>query len=193
MKKTFTFLELLIYICFIVLDFNGLNSTAIKYSGVVLCFLFSLYTNKRIQSLALFFTVVADLFLLVLNNYYEIGIISFIFVQIIYIYFQGNINNPYFNRFLIIRCLLFGAGCLTLIFMKNFSFLNVLVMFYFSNLFSNFLQSLTGNNVLFSIGLGLFVCCDICVGFYNLNVCTSLTSKLMWIFYLPSQVLIALA
>ena len=54
----------------------------------------------------------------------------------------------------------------------------------------------------FAVGLTLFVCCDICVLLYNLGSFVSVGYgeqtaeffvKLSWIFYLPSQCLIALS
>ena len=45
----------------------------------------------------------------------------------------------------------------------------------------------------FAAGLGLFVCCDLCVGAFNLGLLTGFTRYGMWLFYLPSQVLLALA
>jgi hypothetical protein len=59
-------------------------------------------------------------------------------------------------------------------------------------------------NRLFAIGMGLFLLCDINVGLYNLSGFISLpanineflytmSSILMWTFYAPSQVIIALS
>jgi cation transport ATPase len=58
--------------------------------------------------------------------------------------------------------------------------------------------------VLFAFGISLFLLCDINVGFFNMsgflaipeaiyNVLYSLSSLLMWTFYAPAQVLIALS
>ncbi len=52
---------------------------------------------------------------------------------------------------------------------------------------------------LLAIGLTLFLCCDLCVGLYNLTAGTESTALyaasyfMIWIFYLPSQVLIPLS
>lgn len=51
---------------------------------------------------------------------------------------------------------------------------------------------------LFSIGLWLFLCCDLCVGlFQNPQLVPPAVSAFvsvgMWLFYLPAQVLIALS
>ena len=46
---------------------------------------------------------------------------------------------------------------------------------------------------MFAIGLLLFTCCDICVGAWNLGLLPGFTRIGMWLFYLPSQVLIVLS
>ena len=56
-------------------------------------------------------------------------------------------------------------------------------------------------NILFFIGLILFLCCDLCVGLFNFSeVGITLPAALekviapaMWLFYLPSQVLITIS
>ena len=79
--------------------------------------------------------------------------------------------------------------------------LNILALFYFTNFFCNALASLScsGRSMrLFSIGLWLFLCCDLCVGlFQNPQLVPPAVSAFvsvgMWLFYLPAQVLIALS
>ena len=76
--------------------------------------------------------------------------------------------------------------------------LNLLAMFYFSQLLSNTILAWTLPAMrIFALGLTLFVGCDICVGLFNVlptvSPLFSAVSVGMWFFYLPSQVLIALS
>lgn len=193
MKKTFLIIEGFIYALFLVLDIFKLNSAYIKYLGIILCFVYAIYNKKKYRTLAMGFTLVADLFLLVLNHYYEIGVSSFIIVQLTYFYFLGNIDKAYFNMFLYIRGLIIISGTIILIMFNSMSVLNELVLIYFSNLLLNAIQAWLSRSYVLAIGLSLFVCCDICVGLFNINAANSVAAFLMWFFYLPSQVLIVLS
>lgn len=193
MKKLFIISESLIYLAFIIMDLQSIDSTYVKYSGIVLCLIYAIYNRKKLQSLAMAFTLIADFFLLVLNKYYEIGLISFIIVQLIYFYFLGNIKNAYFKVFLLIRGFLIIFCSLILPLFNLMTLLNELVLIYFINLLLNALQAWLSGNKTLAIGLTLFVCCDICVGLHNINAAYTIATFLMWIFYLPSQVLIVLS
>ena len=193
MKKSFIITESLIFIAFIVMDLLKIDSTFIKYFGIILCFLYALYNRKKFQSASMIFTLIADFFLLILNDYYEIGVSSFIIVQFIYLYFLGNINSAYFNMFLYIRGYLIIVGSILLYMFKAMSLLNELVLIYFVNLIMNAIYAYVIKNKTPALGLILFVCCDVCVGLHNINAAYSLATFLMWVFYLPSQVLIVLA
>lgn len=192
-NKHFILAESLIYIGFIILDLLHINSTYIKYLGIILCLGYALLSGKKHRSVAMIFTLMADFFLLILDSHYEIGLVSFIIVQFIYLYFLGNYDRGYFNMFLLIRGFIIATGTLLLIIFKNLTLINELVLIYFSNLVLNTIQSYLLPNRLLSIGLTLFVCCDICVGLHNINVAYTLATFLMWFFYLPSQVLIVIS
>lgn len=79
--------------------------------------------------------------------------------------------------------------------------LNAVSLFYFTNFLCNVLQSwsLRGRGTrLFSAGLTLFLCCDLCVGVFNQpglfpQALDAFARVGMWLFYLPAQVLIALS
>lgn len=193
MKKSFLLIEVLIYLLFIIFDLLKISSTYIKYFGIILCFIYTICNHKKFQSLAMAFTLIADFFLLVLNDYYEVGVLSFVVVQIIYLIFIKNINNKNFSKFLLARILLMIIGFVILFITNNISLLNVLVIIYFSNLLLNTFQSYTIKNNTLAVGLTLFVCCDICVGLHNILPQDTIATFLMWVFYLPSQVLIVLS
>ena len=76
--------------------------------------------------------------------------------------------------------------------------LNLLAALYFTAFVCNAAQSLSIKNALFSAGLILFLCCDICVGVHNVPELFSAGLRSfadigMWLFYLPAQVLITLS
>lgn len=193
MKKVFIIIESILYISFLILDLIKINTTYIKYAGIILCLIYALYNKKKYQTISFIFTAIADYFLLVILSHYEIGLLSFIIVQLVYFYFLGNINKAYFNMFLYIRGMVIIIGTLLLMIFNSMSLINELVLIYFSNLVFNTIEAwLIGKKTL-AIGLSLFVCCDICVGLFNINSANSIALYLSWFFYLPSQVLIGLA
>lgn len=193
MKRLFVVIESIIYISFLILDILNINTTYIKYLGIILCLAYSIYNRKKYQALSFIFTLIADLFLLVLLDHYEIGVSSFIIVQIVYIYFLGNMDKGYFNMFLYIRSIFIMMATILLIITHNMSLLNELVVIYFSNLVLNAVQAWLLPNRIMALGLTLFVCCDICVGLFNINSANYIALYFSWFFYLPSQVLIGLA
>lgn len=192
-KKLFVFLESLLYLTFIIMDYIDVNSTCIKYLGIILCFVYSVYSKKQCKAVALFFTLVADLFLLVLLSNYELGVAMFIFAQLSYLYYLGNIDKDDFHAFLVVRIIIVALGTIVLHLTSNISLLNELVLIYFSNLLINCINAFRTKEKLFALGLLLFVCCDICVGLFNTGCDNPLITILMWIFYLPSQVLMVLS
>lgn len=192
-KKIFLGVELIIYLLFIFLDLFSLNSTYVKYIGIILCFLYALIEKKQHISIALLFTLLADYSLLVLDNYYLIGVICFIFVQLIYYFYLKKNSYSLFIRTRIIIYILI----ITISLIIKLDLLSATTLIYFSTLLLNTISSYTNAKMkVFSMGLTLFVCCDICVGLYNIlpfGILYIIVSKLMWVFYLPSQVLISLS
>lgn len=183
----------MIYISFIVLDLVGADSSFIKYAGILLCLLMCVLSKKALGSTALLFTAFADYFLLILDDHYCLGIASFIIVQLIY---SLSLRNNEVNNRYPIRGIAIAATVLMLSVMGINTLENMLALSYFSLLFGNCLLSFTNKKLgLFSCGLTLFVLCDICVGLHNVLTTSTLyeiVSFMMWIFYLPSQVLITL-
>lgn len=192
-RKFFILIEFILYISFITLDLLNINSSYIKYLSIVLCFVYSLTNHKKSRVISSLFTMIADFFLLMLDNYYELGLISFIVVQMSYLYFLGNSDKAYFNMFLYLRGLFIMMGIIILFILKQLSVLNILVIIYFINLVFNCIQAFILKQKTLALGLLLFICCDICVGLHNINSAYTIASFLMWVFYLPSQVLIVLA
>ena len=204
-KLTAAFLavEAVIYAAFLALDLTdrGGQTIPIKYGGILLCLVFSLLCalrgGDRLVPIALALTAGADWFLLVRNDCYALGVVLFLCVQTVYFLRlrRAGARSAYFLR----SGTALGAGLAVYAF-NMASPLNLLAALYFSQLLSNTALAWTlGGRPwrLFALGLTLFVGCDACVGLFNaLSPASPLypaVSVGMWLFYLPSQVLIALS
>lgn len=232
---TFSFLMLqtILYGSFLIIDFTNTNinlSNRIKFTMIVLCFCYVLFYKKSTDKsilfclrVALFFTVISDLFILLLDFYFY-GVLTFIIVQQIYgIKLDITIKQKgpgfwkdYFHMLLprfVVQILLAGIYCLLLIGLGvNPEKLLVITVFYFISIVTNVIRSIRiafhdpteCSNWLFAIGMISFLLCDISVGLFNLSdfiplsdglyeFIYSTSAILMWAFYAPSQVLIALS
>jgi len=190
-RKIFIILETILYVSFVYQDlFKVADTTYLKYSGIILCFIFSILNKQLILSVSSFFTVCADFFLLGFVSKYEIGVSFFICVQLTFIFHLKslNIKQNYILRILIPSILTFIVSFI----FKNL--LYSLTIFYFSQMIFSLIYCLKdGNNKLLIIGLCLFILCDICVGLCNITKMPNIVWFLQWAFYLPSQVLIYLS
>ena len=192
-RRCFVLAETILFLIFLFLDLKHLDSSAFKYLGILLCFIYALFQKNTEGSIAFLFTLLADWFLLIRNSDYLYGVLSFIVVQLIYAYilFQKGSRVLFVFRSVLAAVLLFAlhiAG--------QFTLLNAVTLFYFSLLLGNLFSSFTNKKLrTMSGGFLLFVCCDICVGLFNLfdhGPIYNAASLLMWVFYLPSQVLLAI-
>lgn len=200
---------------------SGILNTTSSFLAVILAFVFSIYlllTNININkelillSCGLFCTVLADLFLVVIKPMMQLhAMIFFSLTQICYfiiIYLnQENTNKKVIH--LIIRITITGISLLAtvLVLKENTDALSLISLFYYANLISNIIFSFTINeiNIIFSIGLILFACCDLLIGL-NIMASSYLPIEegtllyflahpgfnLAWVFYVPSQVLLSL-
>lgn len=196
--------EAILYAAFLIWDvtIGGRGSNPIKFAGILLCLVYSLYLSHqggcRLVSAALALTALADVFLLLLDADYALGIALFCLVQGLYFIriVRGGGRNLWG-----LRLTLFLLSLVVLKLLDLLIPLNILALFYFTNFFCNALASLScsGRSMrLFSIGLWLFLCCDLCVGlFQNPQLVPPAVSAFvsvgMWLFYLPAQVLITLS
>lgn len=245
-KYLFLFIQFILYISFLVIDIFGGNiliSNYIKFSVVVLCLLYVLFINLKINKIqhryllyAMVFTVVSDV-LILLSDYYFYGVLTFIIAQQLHgirismlsgtlkdssvksafkrltlkksIY--KNLLKDLFTRLSYQLVISFAIG--TVLWYEEVSFNGLLAVsiFYFISILSNTVRSLkislkSGNrkNIKYlAAGFVLFLLCDINVGLFNIsdfislgkyyNIIYSASSILMWTFYAPSQVLLALS
>ena len=195
-----------LYAAFLYLDLtadpSGL-SLWLKYIGILLCLLLSglgaLRGGDRLIPLALALTALADWFLLVLGEQYLLGVTLFLLVQILYLL---RLRRAGAASLLWLRLPLTLAFLAEVVILLGLSAeLELLCALYFAQLLVNTAQawSLPGATWRrFALGLTLFVACDVCVGLFNLPhlIPASLHGFArvgMWLFYLPSQALIALS
>ena len=195
---------------------TGKTETIADYIVVISCFLFSLVyfiikrnSNTLIFVIAFLFTILADTNLLILDDNYELGILAFIIVQ--FAYFWYILKNMYtkdnYSYLIAIRLITIVIGVIASLIVQTDKLLVCLVIIYISNLVINLIISIIPRkrNLLFSLGLFLFLLCDICVVCYNIGDIidisnTSLFYKIAnlpfniaWLFYHPSQVLLAIS
>lgn len=213
----FLSLQIINYIAFMILDICNRNagvSSMIKYEGIILCFLYVILGKRKERSgyivAGLFFTAVSDYFLLFTDSY-AAGMLSFCVVQTIYcIYCSKNLKRYILKEVIqlcIIGAILLGGSIGLQI---EFDVVLVLSIYYFVHLVSNVLYSWFHSKEgkekkLFAIGMTLFLLCDIHVAIFNAGSYLSfgfstvyqkiyeIATIAMWFYYLPSQVLIALA
>lgn len=185
------------------------TSDWIKYVSVICCFLVSLLSIKTKKGYfiitGLAFTLVADYFLLILDEYYVIGISAFIITQTMYFLY---IKPKHWIISLIIRFGIFGlvAALLPIVLdvMEPSAFV---AAFYFINLVMNTIDAYITKDkglFIFAIGLTFFIGCDIFVCFYNIKDYLTITNKIVktimkygllgsWACYIPSQTLICIS
>ena len=189
--------EAVLYSAFLTLDVLDVSEPGVwlKYIAVLLCLLFSLLCARRggdvLVFLALALTAAADLFLLVADRGYAFGVLLFLGVQSLYRIRLRLAGAP--------PCLLLRTVLPLLLGMLLFALdlaapLSLLAALYFSQLLINVILA-RARPGLFPLGLTLLLCCDLCVGLVNTPLFPALNGLAqlgMWLFYLPSQVLMAL-
>ena len=206
----FPLLEGCLYLAFLSLDLFLPGSgwdIPLKYLSILLCFCFVLGTGQGQDGLlmktALGFTLLADLFLLVLNRWYLVGVACFCVVQLLYLTRIAGLRPEKLPLRLALRGLLAIFALMIAWRLGALDGLTALSLFYFSQLICNSLESLSLGAPFrgFALGLFLFLGCELCVGLQNLSAwfpaaggpLVEFARVGMWLFYLPSQVLISLS
>lgn len=205
--------EALLYAAFLCLDLTGtgpfLLSGVLKYAGVLLCFFHVLLKKGSREILAgLFFTILADFFLLFTDNSLP-GVLLFLCVQICYsiLLFRGETVQRICRRVAVRFFFKCGASLLLLALLSAAGIQADALLFvtavYFFSLLENTVRAWLCHTGLFAVGMGLFLLCDIQVGLFNLSsylpevgqigVWYRIASVGMWACYLPAKVCIALA
>lgn len=208
-RRLFWAAEILLYAAFLVLDLQNVGaewSQGLKYASILLCFAFAWAqaadADGHLVCAALGMTLVADWFLLVLDRWYLAGVCAFCVVQALYLVRIRRLRGGRWSKTMRSRVLLaLGAEGL-LAALGLWEPLTAAAALYFTQLLANAWESfrLGRRYAGFALGLCLFVCCDLCVGLRNLSAFLPAAGQGglftfarvgMWLFYLPSQVLIA--
>jgi hypothetical protein len=210
-KKVFikyvSFLVVVIYIVFLNMDaitknLGNEHSLYLKYSTIILCFILSLFlgsegcnnTDKFLVQSARLFTVIADYFLVILDDC-KYGILCFCIVQIIYIIRHSFVVKVKLYK-LSLAASLIMASLIMLLGRINLPDLNKEVVMegsaYGCILLLSLYIALQTKDYLICIGMLLFFMCDINVALYNITK-EFIHGLLIWLFYLPSQLLLTLS
>ena len=194
-----------IYISFLGLDIilpDFWGSSLLKYAGIFLCVV---YANQKYEKdyklvIALFLTLLADT-ILVWTPYEVAGVFVFCFAQLMHLMRLSKLNRRTLFYFMgIIAVFVVVAGHL------HQNVLYFLAALYGLLLFSNLAMSIRQyvNHMTdfrarcAMYGFIAFVCCDLCVGARHLMLDGAISAQflpliayLVWLFYYPSQVLLA--
>lgn len=198
--------EVGLYVSFLALDLAGDHpglSVWLKYAGILLSLLLSCLGALRdgdwLVPPALALTAAADWFLLVRGDQYLLGVSLFLAVQLLYLIRLHRMGAGLLLWVRLPLALALLAGVTALL--GPTAGLELLCALYLSQLLSSaaLAWSLTGTaGRRFALGLALLVGCDVCVGLFNLpQLAPAPLHRFarvgMWLFYLPSQLLIALS
>lgn len=211
--KLFLFASLLFYI--LILFWNGpLPSGLLHFSSIVLCVVY-VWAKKPVTivdwvfRIAFLFTVFADYFLTLRQSHQLLGTILFVGAQVMYaiLLMTSDTNNKI--GWIVFRLVLISGLMLIAHFIIQgpFDVLLFTALLYYGLLLSNALIAATRFRQFpfFSIGLLLYIGCDTLVGLSQSAAYITLEEgsiwrfllefpiNLIWFFYLPSQVYIALS
>lgn len=209
-KLVFLVVQLIIY--YFSIFTKSVYIDLIRYSSIVLSFLFAFFyfNKKRYWKFGrqfiiggLLFTCAADYFLVALNDQFELGLLLFIVAQYCYfLYLSTELDSLQRMHLLGVRLggALIGITVSFLLVGKMIPLL-ILAIAYASLFISNIVTAFRSikRYLLFSIGLVLYAMCDVCVTlthmkFYITNLPhESVFRTMIWVFYIPSQVCIALS
>lgn len=208
MKKrmiiVFLALEAVLYAC--ILTCGGTALVATSYAAIVLCGLYALLMGKKealFLRLGLLLTVGADFCLVVCHPIQRLwGMVFFLGAQTMYAVHLGGRPWRWWLRGAVSLCAL---AVTALVLRENTDALALVSVCYYGNLILNLLFAFLNKNRMLGIAFVLFLLCDTVIGLQVAaggylpiaqdSVLYGLLFSgfnLAWLFYLPSQVLIAL-
>lgn len=193
-------------------------NTVVSFLSVVIAcafvaLAFSKTTTYLFTQIALVCTVFADLFLVVLTPINrEAGMVFFALAQICYflrIYFEQD-SKKLKNAHIIARlsAIIVALSATVIVLKDKTDFLSLISLFYYANLITSIVFAFINGkkSLVFAIGLVLFAMCDALIGlstmadlYISVAEGTLLYSiihpsfDLAWVFYVPSQALIAIS
>ncbi len=212
----FSLIQLVLF--FLVQTTSGNTNYTVSYLVVVLCCLFTfLYMEKSkdyvFTQIALVCTVMADLFLVAIHPIKQLpAMIFFSGTQICYflrLYFNSRSEKEKRIHIILRAVASLISQIITIIVLRDKTdSVSLISMFYYANLIVNIVFAFVQykKSPLFAIGLLLFLGCDTLVGLNALlsdyitspnaqQICDAIFGALnwAWIFYVPSQALLALS
>lgn len=197
------------------------SSNLVKLASIMLCFSLSILTgkdylnkgDKHLLQSGLFITMVAD-FLLLLTDYFTLGVGIFSIVHILYIIrYERNKSKLFLIRMIFFLLIILGIYLAVKFLIIEIKLLFVAALFYAVALIISVIKAIKSyrhklfpypNKNFIALGMVLFLLCDINVGIFNITILTNnpsditsllynISGLLMWFFYLPSQVLLSLS
>lgn len=209
MKRTaaicFLTLEGVFYALFLAGDLlRAYDTTWLKFFTIALVAAAGLLAGRerenRLTTAALLLTLAADVFLLVLDAHYLLGVTLFLIVQLLYTLRLAISSGNAPKRAVLAR---FAPALIAAAVALRYGMLTALPAAYIVWFAVNLADSIhlaamrpNRHSVCFAIGLSLFFCCDLCVGAQNFPALvlpgwlTGFARVAIWGFYLPGQVLI---
>lgn len=180
MKKTDFSILIIFLILYSLLVFCNQNPYIdfIRFLVICLCFLPALHYGVPE---AAFCTIISD-GLLLFTPFYKIGVYFFCLVQLFYIHFFLHKKPSYYLFFLLLFFLVFPLPVIGAIYALLF-FVHVNIAFFLWK--QKKAQPYFG---LYLLGLFFFICCDVLVA---MGYFASPQPTLIWLFYAPSQLLLA--
>lgn len=212
----FVSIEIVLHV--LIFTTSGLTNSWVSFSSIVTAFLFSLLLlsfdlNVILTQIALCTTVMADLFLIIVEPMNQlVAMLFFSVTQVCYflrLYFNSKsklekIVHLFFRGLAIVLIVI-----LALVILKDkVDALSIVSVFYFANLVLNMIFAFVQikKSILFPIGLLFFMICDIFVGLQSAigvyldipesNIIYQIAFSSFnwaWLFYVPAQVLIVLS
>ena len=191
--------ECLLWLGFLALDLRAAaNTSPMKFLAIALCAAFALRQARdrdgRLIAAALALSVLADVFLLLLDRWYALGVGIFLVVQLLHTLRLCSLRGLNPGADLILRAAVSLLAVLATVRMGPLSMLAAAYISWFglnaaeALIFARTRRSSTA--ALYAAGLALFFCCDLCVGLNHVFP-SGFTNIAMWAFYIPGQVLIA--
>lgn len=202
---------IVLYSLIIITDLAGLDiglSNALRYAGIVSCAVIAIFAHRRAFDKkdgnlligALLLTVLADTFLL-FTSWHILGVSIFCLVHLVYIY---RYRARFFKHCCILTLIVFALCSIGyFLSVEHMLLLGIIALLYaalfLTSTYSVFTtKSLPKKNKLLACGgMVLFILCDINVVLYNTLPAGmwiyELSAFLIWVFYLPSQLLISLS
>ena len=196
---------------YLILTTGGMTVVVSSYTAIVLCFLYALLYIRKGMALfvaALACTLGADYFLVVLSPQQQLpGMVFFLFAQSFYAWQLHSTFQKKWPLYLRLGLIVGAVAVTCLVLGENTDALALISLCYYANLVMNIVVAWMqfSRYRLAAIGFILFLLCDTviglqvaCTGYLPISPDSRLYTALFppfnlaWLFYLPSQVLLAL-